>query len=161
MCVGLSSEATSDGFVVDTTPPVTSSQMALDSRLGTLKANSQVRPDSLTCTTSLTHRYDQSHRYDQCHSQVRPVSLTDTTNLPDGTMDKITLSPSNLLSNHCLKSSCCRSRSEKDCFHHLTVALHLSLCCKSDVQESIFMSLSFRFLLMVSLNRRRGRPLFL
>ena len=58
-------------------------------------------------------------------------------------------------------SSCCRSRSDKDCFHHLTVALHLSLCCESDVQESIFMSLSFRFLLMVSLNRRRGRPLFL
>ena len=58
-------------------------------------------------------------------------------------------------------SSCCRSRSDKDCFHHLTLALHLSLCCESDVQESIFMSLSFRFLLMVSLNRRRGRPLFL
>ena len=58
-------------------------------------------------------------------------------------------------------SSCCRSRSDKDCFHHLTVALHLSLCCESDVHESIFMSLSFRFLLMVSLNRRRGRPLFL
>ena len=58
-------------------------------------------------------------------------------------------------------SSCCRSRSDKDCFHHLTVALHLSLFCESDVQESIFMSLSFRFLLMVSLNRRRGRPLFL
>ena len=58
-------------------------------------------------------------------------------------------------------SSCCRSRSDKDCFHHLTLALHLSLCCESDVQESIFMSLIFRFLLMVSLNRRRGRPLFL
>ena len=60
-----------------------------------------------------------------------------------------------------ISSSCCRSRSDKDCFHHLTVALHLSLCCESDVHESIFMSLSFRFLLMVSLNRRRGRPLFL
>ena len=58
-------------------------------------------------------------------------------------------------------SSCCRSRSDKDCFHHLTLALHLSLCCESDVHESIFMSLIFRFLLMVSLNRRRGRPLFL
>ena len=58
-------------------------------------------------------------------------------------------------------SSCCRSRSDKDCFHHLTVAVHLSLCCESDVHESIFMSLIFRFLLMVSLNRRRGRPLFL
>ena len=58
-------------------------------------------------------------------------------------------------------SSCCRLRSDKDWFHHLTVALHLSLCCESDVQELIFMSLSFRFLLMVSLNRRRGRPLFL
>ena len=57
--------------------------------------------------------------------------------------------------------SCCRSRSDKDCLHHLTVALHLSLCCESDVHESIFMSLIFRFLLMVSLNRRRGRPLFL
>ena len=60
-----------------------------------------------------------------------------------------------------LSSSCCRSRSDKDCFHHLTLALHLSLCCESDVHESIFMSLIFRFLLMVSLNRRRGRPLFL
>ena len=49
----------------------------------------------------------------------------------------------------------------KDCFHHLTVALHLSLCCESGVQESIFIFLSFRFLLMVSLNQRRGRPLFL
>ena len=58
-------------------------------------------------------------------------------------------------------SSCCRSRSDKDCFHHLILALHLSLCCESDVHESIFMSLIFRFLLMVSLNRRRGRPLFL
>ena len=58
-------------------------------------------------------------------------------------------------------SSCCRSRSDKDCFHHLTAALHLSLCCESDVHDSIFMSLIFRFLLMVSLNRRRGRPLFL
>ena len=58
-------------------------------------------------------------------------------------------------------SSCCRSRSDKHCFHHLTLALHLSLCCESDVHESIFMSLIFRFLLMVSLNRRRGRPLFL
>ena len=58
-------------------------------------------------------------------------------------------------------SSCCRSRSDKDCFHHLTLALHLSLCCESDVHESIFMSLSLRLLLMVSLNRRRGHPLFL
>ena len=58
-------------------------------------------------------------------------------------------------------SSCYRSQSDKDCFHHLTVAFHLSLCCESDVQESIFMSLSFRFLLMVSLNRRRERHLFL
>ena len=45
------------------------------------------------------------------------------------------------------QSSCCRSPSDKDCFHHLTVALHLALCCESDVQESIFMSLSFRFVL--------------
>ena len=44
---------------------------------------------------------------------------------------------------------------------HLTTVLHLSLCCDSDVHESVFMSLCFRFLLMVSLNRRRGRPLFL
>ena len=29
---------------------------------------------------------------------------------------------------------------------------------ESDVQESIFMSLGFRFLLMVSWTRRRGRP---
>ena len=58
-------------------------------------------------------------------------------------------------------SSSCRSRCDKDCFNHLTIALHLSLCCESDVHESVFMSLSFRFLLMVSLNRRRGRPLFL
>ena len=58
-------------------------------------------------------------------------------------------------------SSCCRSRSDKDCFHHLTVALHLSVRCESDVHESIYMFLIFRFLLMVSWNRRRGRPLFL
>ena len=56
-------------------------------------------------------------------------------------------------------SSCCRSRCDKDCFHHLTT-LHLSLCCESNVHESVFMSLSFRFLLMVFLNRWRGRPLF-
>ena len=30
----------------------------------------------------------------------------------------------------------------------LTIALHLSLCCESDVHESVFMYLSFRFLLM-------------
>ena len=42
-----------------------------------------------------------------------------------------------------------RSRCDKDCFHHLTIALHLSLCCESDVHESVFMSLSFRFLLTV------------
>ena len=38
---------------------------------------------------------------------------------------------------------------------HLTIAHHLSLCCEGDVHESVFMSLSFRFLLMVSLNRGR------
>ena len=58
-------------------------------------------------------------------------------------------------------SSSSSSRCDKDCFHHLTNALHLSLCCESDVHVSVFMSLSFRFLLMVSLNQRRGRPLFL
>ena len=57
-------------------------------------------------------------------------------------------------------SSCCRSRYDKDCFNHLTL-FYLSLCCESDVHELIFMSLIFRFLLMVSLKRRRGRPLFL
>ena len=49
----------------------------------------------------------------------------------------------------------------KTAYIQLTIALHFSLCFKSDVRESVFMSLSFRFLLMVSLNRRRGRPLFL
>ena len=44
---------------------------------------------------------------------------------------------------------------------HLTIILYLYLCCASDVHESVFMSLSFRFLLMVSLNLRRGCPLFL
>ena len=39
--------------------------------------------------------------------------------------------------------------------HHLTIALHLSLCCERDVHESVFMSLSIRFLLMVPLNRGR------
>ena len=39
-----------------------------------------------------------------------------------------------------LSPSCCRSRSDKDCFHHLTVALHLSLCLESGVHLSIFMS---------------------
>ena len=73
----------------------------------------------------------------------------------------INTSKTQVMSINATPSSCCRSRSDKDCFHHLTLALNLSLCCESDVQESIFMSLSFRFLLMVSLNRRRGRPLFL
>ena len=41
--------------------------------------------------------------------------------------------------------SCCRSRCDKDCFYHLTIALHLSLCCECDVHESVFLSLSFRF----------------
>ena len=58
-------------------------------------------------------------------------------------------------------SSCCRLRSDKDCFHYLTAALHSSLCCENDVHESVLISLIFRFLLMGSLNRRRGRPLFL
>ena len=56
-------------------------------------------------------------------------------------------------------TSCCRSRCDKDCFHHLTIALHLSLCCESEVHQSVFMSLSFSFLFMVSLNCKRGRPL--
>ena len=51
-------------------------------------------------------------------------------------------------------SSCCQSLCDKDCFHFLTAVLHLALCCESDVHESVFMSLSLRFLLMVSLNRR-------
>ena len=51
-------------------------------------------------------------------------------------------------------------RCNKECFHNLTIAFHLSLCYESDVYESVYMSLSFRFLLMVSLNRRRGRLLW-
>ena len=39
---------------------------------------------------------------------------------------------------------------------HLTIAFYLSLCCESDVHESVFMSLSFRFLLMVSLTGDEG-----
>ena len=85
-----------------------------------------------------------------------PRTIRDWNSLPDAIVNIPKPSSSSSSS-----SSCRRSRSDKDCFHHLTVALHLSLCCESDVQESIFMSLSFRFLLMVSLNRRRGRPLFL
>ena len=49
-------------------------------------------------------------------------------------------------------SSGCRSGCDKDCFHHFTLAPRLSLCCESHVHESVFMSLSFKFLLMVSLN---------
>jgi len=34
-------------------------------------------------------------------------------------------------------------RCDKDGFYHLTIALHLSLCCESGVHESVVMFLSF------------------
>lgn len=45
--IGIYSEATSDGFVVDNTPPTMTKQVSHDSRRGTLKQNSQVLPTSL------------------------------------------------------------------------------------------------------------------
>ena len=40
--IGLWTENTSDGFIVDETAPVTTRRIALDSRLGSLKQNTQV-----------------------------------------------------------------------------------------------------------------------
>ncbi|KAK2161993.1 hypothetical protein NP493_1549g00025 [Ridgeia piscesae] len=79
---GLSSEVTSDGFVVDTTPPVTTSQMALDSRLGTLKANSQVWKSSLSVQwqmsdpeSSVVEQFVSVTTRDSIHHNVPAVKL--------------------------------------------------------------------------------------
>ena len=40
--VGLSTESSSDGFVVDNTPPVTVTRIALDNRIGSLQSGTQV-----------------------------------------------------------------------------------------------------------------------
>ena len=40
--VGLSIEATSDGFIVDNSPPVNTASVVLNGRLGSLKLGTQV-----------------------------------------------------------------------------------------------------------------------
>ena len=66
--VGLSTESSSDGFIVDNTSPVTVTRIALDNRIGSLKPGTQVL--SLNMLSLLQHLHNLLHSLYRCGSHL-------------------------------------------------------------------------------------------